>query len=210
MTEVPSLEWRQLAVERGERALFKDLSGRIEAGESMLVEGPNGSGKTTFLRSIAGLYLPLEGEFLWAGESINELGETFRENLLYLGHMNAIKGNLDAVENLRVQCRLSGDAVSDDDIWSALAAFGLRGFEDFPTRMLSQGQKRRVALARLLLSRAKLWVLDEPFVALDVAAVDHLQSVISAHVEAGGMAILTTHQATRLTDNVTHKLRLGS
>lgn len=176
----------------------------------MLVEGRNGSGKTTFLRSISGLYSPLEGEFLWAGVNIDELGESFRENLLYLGHMNAIKGNLDAVENLRVQSRLSGDSVSDEDILSALAAFGLRGFEDFPTRMLSQGQKRRVALARLLLSNAKLWVLDEPFVALDVAAVDHLQSIISAHVESGGMTILTTHQKTPLTDNATHTLRLGS
>ncbi len=209
MTQGPSLEWRRLVVERGDRVLFEDLSGRVDGGESLLVEGPNGSGKTTFLRSIAGLYLPLQGEFLWSGENVNELGEGFRQNLLYLGHMNAIKDNLDAVENLRVQCRLGGDPATDEDIMSALAAFGLRGFEDFPTRMLSQGQKRRVALARLLLSQARLWVLDEPFVALDVAAVDHLQSVISAHVEAGGIAVLTTHQATPLTDNATHRLRLG-
>ena len=128
------------------------------------MRGRNGSGKTTLLRTLCGLYRPDSGEVRWRGEPIRHLAEDYRRDLLYFGHLNGIKGDLTGVENLLVSATLDGDAVDDaDPLVRPWAASGLSGFEDLPTRMLSQGQKKRVALARLMLSRAPLWVLDEPF-----------------------------------------------
>ncbi len=146
----------------------------------------------------------------WRGESIRELAEDYRRELLYFGHLNGIKGELTGVENLAIAATLDGDRVDTSDIWGALGTIGLAGFEDLPTRMLSQGQKKRVALARLLISRAKLWVLDEPFTALDVDAVALLQGLIADHVAASGMAVLTTHQEVPLTSGQVARLDLGN
>jgi len=204
MLEVSKLECR-----RGDRLLFAGLDFGVESGTLLHVRGRNGSGKTTLLRTLCGLFAPESGEVRWKGDSIRDLAEDFRRDLLYFGHLNGIKGDLTGVENLSVSATLDGDRVDGSAIWSALGRIGLAGFEDLPTRMLSQGQKKRVALARLILSRAPLWVLDEPFTALDVDAVDLLQGMIAAHVSGGGLAVLTTHQAVPLTSGQARHLDLG-
>lgn len=180
MLQVAKLECR-----RGDRLLFSGLDFGIDAGTLLHVRGRNGSGKTTLLRTLCGLYTQDAGEVRWRGESIRALAEDYRRELLYFGHLNGIKGDLTGVENLRLAATLDGDRVGIDAVWSALERIGLAGFEDLPTRMLSQGQKKRVALARLMLSRAPLWILDEPFTALDVDAVDLLQALIAEHVARG-------------------------
>jgi len=198
-----------LEVQRGDRWLFTDLDLAIGSGELLHVRGPNGCGKTTLLRALCGLLLPQAGEILWNGESIRRLGEEFTRDVIYLGHLNGIKHELTGIENLRVSATLDGDRVDDDAIWDALEQIGLAGFEDLPTMVLSQGQKKRVALARLLLTGAKLWILDEPFVALDVKAVARLESLIVGQVERGGIVVLTTHQEVALTSGTIRTLDLG-
>ncbi|AFL74943.1 cytochrome c biogenesis heme-transporting ATPase CcmA [Thiocystis violascens] len=205
MLEVTKLECR-----RGDRRLFSNLDFALGAGTLLHVRGRNGSGKTTLLRTLCGLFTPDAGDIRWQGESIRRLGEDYRRDLLYFGHLNGIKGDLTGIENLAVAATLDGDDVDRPAIWEALGRIGLAGFEDLPTRMLSQGQKKRVALARLILTRSRLWVLDEPFTALDVDAVALLQSLISAHVDAGGLAVLTTHQEVPLTSGQVERLDLGN
>lgn len=209
-----TLEVKKLQCIRGDRELFTDLSFRLDSSQLLMLEGANGSGKTTLLRTLCGLYVQEQGEILWQGTSIRKLDEVYRQELLYLGHLNAIKADLTVLENLRINSVLSnGKArknVSDDDLMQALETIGLYAFEDFPTRQLSQGQKRRVALARLLVNQSKLWILDEPFVALDVAAVHLLQTIIAKHVDNGGMVILTTHQEVPLVSGEVQRLRLGA
>ncbi|MCK7579054.1 MAG: cytochrome c biogenesis heme-transporting ATPase CcmA [Chromatiales bacterium] len=204
MLEIADLECR-----RGDRRLFSGLNLTLEPGTLLHVRGRNGSGKTTLLRTLCGLFTPDAGEVRWRGESIRALAEDYRRELLYFGHLNGIKSDLTGIENLSIAARLDGDPVGIDDVWQALERIGLRGFEDLPTRMLSQGQKKRVALARLILSRAKLWVLDEPFTALDVEAVALLQGLIAEHVAGGGLAVLTTHQEVPLTSGQVARLDLG-
>jgi heme exporter protein A len=204
MLEVIGLECR-----RGDRRLFSGLDLALEPGTLLHVRGRNGSGKTTLLRTLCGLFTPETGEVRWRGESIRALAEDYRRELLYFGHLNGIKSDLTGIENLSIAARLDGDPVGIDDVWQALERIGLRGFEDLPTRMLSQGQKKRVALARLILSRARLWVLDEPFTALDVEAVALLQGLIAEHVAGGGLAVLTTHQEVPLTSGQVARLDLG-
>ena len=194
---------------RGDRRLITGLSFTLQQGELMHLHGHNGSGKTTLMRTICGLIRQSSGEILWRGEASRKLGEDFTRDLTYIGHKNGIKEDLNGVENLQLNCRLAGLPVARDRAWEVLEEMGLRGHEDLPARVLSQGQKRRVTLARLLLSKAPLWVLDEPFTALDSAAVDFLQSIISDHVEQGGMVILTTHQQVSLTRGQVRQLRLG-
>ncbi len=205
MLQVAKLECR-----RGDRLLFSGLDFGIDAGTLLHVRGRNGSGKTTLLRTLCGLYTQDAGEVRWRGESIRALAEDYRRELLYFGHLNGIKGDLTGVENLRLAATLDGDRVGIDAVWSALERIGLTGFEDLPTRMLSQGQKKRVALARLMLSRAPLWILDEPFTALDVDAVDLLQALIAEHVAGGGLTVLTTHQVVPLTSGQARHLDLGT
>jgi heme exporter protein A len=204
------LEIVNLACSRGDRHLFTGLNFSLDAGSLLYVQGRNGSGKTTLLRTICGLFLQDEGDIRWNGENVRTLDEEYAKEVVYLGHLNGIKSDLTGLENLRVSTVLDGDEVSEEQVWDALKRMGLAGFEDLPTMVLSQGQKRRVALARLLLNDSKLWVLDEPFTALDVAAVDLLQSVIAEHVENGGMVILTTHQEVALTSGQIQQLQLGA
>lgn len=204
------LEAQNLDCTRGDRQLFTDLSFSLEPGTLLYVEGPNGCGKTTLLRAVCGLFLPTGGEILWNGENTRSLAEDFRKEVIYLGHHNGIKLDLCGLENLRIAAVLDGDNVTEEQLWDALEQMGLAGYEDLPSRALSQGQKRRVALARLLLSNTRLWILDEPFTALDTAAVERLQAVIAAHVEKGGIAMLTTHQKVSLTSGQVNKLQLGA
>jgi heme exporter protein A len=203
------LEVDNLSCMRGDRRLFSDIALSLDAGELLYVHGHNGSGKTTLLRTLCGLIRPEQGRIHWRGEDIRELREDFARDLLYLGHKNGIKGDLTAVENLRVSSVLDGFPVGEQQAWEALGRIGLDGHEDLETKMLSQGQQRRVALARLLVNRAPLWILDEPFVALDKAAVALLQDVVREHVADGGMVVLTTHQEVPLTEGIAKRLKLG-
>ncbi|MCF1183651.1 cytochrome c biogenesis heme-transporting ATPase CcmA [Marichromatium gracile] len=204
------LEVVQLECRRGDRLLFSALDVEVGGGTLLHVRGRNGSGKTTLLRALCGLFTPERGEIRWRGTSIAELGDEYHRDLLYFGHLNGIKGDLTGVENLRVTTTLDGARLDEQALWAALARIGLQGFEDLPTRMLSQGQKKRVALARLVLSRAPLWVLDEPFTALDTAAVALLETLIAEHVAGGGIVVLTTHQDVPLTSGQVARLDLGS
>lgn len=203
------LEVVNLECVRGDRRLFSALEFSLAPGELLHLHGRNGAGKTTLMRAVCGLILPAAGEVRWRGENIRELREEFTRDLLYIGHKPGIKGELTGVENLRIACRLDGIRISAEEAWHALERIGLRGHEDLPSRTLSQGQTRRVALARLLVNRSPLWVLDEPFTALDKAAQGLLQSVIRAHVDGGGMVILTTHQEVALTQGHVKQLQLG-
>lgn len=188
------LEVRNLEVMRGDHRLFSNLGFSLQGGELLRLRGSNGSGKTSLLRTVCGLLEPSEGEVRWKGESIRSQRDEFNSALTYLGHHNGIKAELTGFENLRLSNTLCGNNVSDDQIYDALGKIGLAGREDLPTQVLSQGQKRRVALARLLLSEAELWVLDEPFIALDVGAVAMLGQLIEGHLQKGRMVMFTTHQ----------------
>ena len=203
------LEVVNLACRRGDRQLFSGLSVDLESGTLLHVRGRNGSGKTTLLRALCGLLTPDEGQILWNGEESGRLGDDYHANLLYFGHLNGIKSDLTGIENLRVSSTLDGDTADDQRLWSALEKMGLAGFEDLPTKVLSQGQKKRVALARLQVSNAPLWILDEHFTALDVDAVDVLQMLIAEQVAKDGMVILTTHQEVPLTSGQIRRLHLG-
>jgi heme exporter protein A len=205
-----ALQIDALSCVRGDRTLFCDLAFDLEAGELLHLKGENGSGKTTLLRALAGLFLPESGEIRWHGENIRRLREEYSRHLLYLGHLNGIKGDLTAVENLRIAAVLDGFRLTESRAWEVLGEIGLRGHEDLPSKHLSQGQKRRVALARLLVNRASLWILDEPFTALDVAAVQLLQEVIRRHIDNGGLAVVTTHQAVAMIGEQTRSITLGS
>ena len=203
------LSVENLSSVRGDRCLFKEMNFSLEGGELLYVHGHNGSGKTTLLRTLCGLILPEEGEVRWNGANVRRLREEYTKDVLYLGHKNGIKGDLTGLENLRISSVLDGFELAESDAWKALEDIGLDGHEDLPTKVLSQGQKRRVALARLLVNRSKLWVMDEPFTALDKQAVALLQSVIGAHLDKGGLVVLTTHQEVPLTSGRARRLKLG-
>lgn len=190
------LEATELECERGGRKLFGPLSFRLAAGELLRVAGPNGSGKTSLLRILCGLLTPTEGAVRWQGAPISALREEYTRHLLYLGHAPAVKDELTPRENLDIACRLAGVEPGGDALASALSAFAV---PDLPVRKLSQGQRRRAALARLHLARsARLWLLDEPFAALDAASVAYTEELVERHLAAGGSAVYTTHQASRL------------
>ncbi|MDX9995198.1 MAG: cytochrome c biogenesis heme-transporting ATPase CcmA [Rhodocyclaceae bacterium] len=180
---------------RGERRLFSGLDLDVGPGEWLHVQGENGAGKTSLLRILASLSPPAEGEIRWRGEPIASLAEDYRRELLFLGHHGAVKEELTPYENLILAARLDGTELNEVEALKALARFGLRGREDLAVRFLSAGQKRRVLLARLAVRKATLWILDEPFTALDVKAVEMLSGLIVEHVTQGGIAILTSHQA---------------
>lgn len=198
-TGIPSLEAIDLHCARGERSLFSALSFTLRGGELLRIGGPNGSGKTSLLRIACALLEPTRGEVRWAGENIRRLQEEFWRQIVYIGHASAIKDDLTSAENLRVACTLAGIRVQPARIGEALRELGLGGCENLPTRVLSQGQRRRVALARLALSEAMpLWILDEPFAALDAAAVERVQNLIAEHLARGAAVVLTTHLETRI------------
>ena len=179
---------------RGERTLFTGLDLQVSAGEWLHVRGENGIGKTSLLRLLSGLTKPAAGEIFWNDQLISADPSEYHRNLLFLGHRDSLKEDLTALENLSIATALDGITASEEEILLALHRFGLRGREDLPVNCLSAGQKRRVLLARLLLRQAKLWILDEPFNALDIRAVEMLSELILEHIVSGGMAIMTSHQ----------------
>jgi heme exporter protein A len=195
---------------RGERLLFEKLSFKLNNGNVLYLQGANGSGKTTLLRMICGLSKPYEGNINWCGENINALAEEYSKHVLYIGHLPGIKEDLTALENLQFSLSLSGVDVSVDKAAEALKLLGLAKGLNLPTRMLSQGQKRRVALARLWLQDLPLWILDEPFTALDANATQLLKQKIEAFAHDGGMVVMTTHQEVTLNVPKLEQLRLDA
>lgn len=193
---------------RGENSLFKDINFTLEAGELLQVNGPNGSGKTSLLRILCGLAKPAYGEIQWCGNSIRSLDEEYHSVITYLGHLNGVKDNLTAIENLSISCALAGNEIDEDKAYGALQYMGLGGREVLPVKVLSQGQRRRVTLARLLVCSTVLWILDEPLVALDSTAVDLVQRLLEQHLEQGGMVVMTTHQDINVTAVLTKRLQL--
>lgn len=189
------LEARHLECTRGERKLFRDLSFRLGRGQLLRVAGANGSGKTSLLRIMCGLLAPSAGELRWQGQSIRTEREEYSRNLVFIGHLNALKDDLTALENLRFAAALGGLPADREHALAGLDSFGVVHCAELPAKVLSQGQRRRVALARLALSpKVPLWILDEPFSALDLAAVAELELLLAAHIASGGMVVLTTHQ----------------
>lgn len=203
------LEISNLACTRGDHLLFSGLNFSLSSGELLQVQGANGSGKTSLLRTLCGFMMPTEGEIRWRGQNIRKLDEEYYAEMIYLGHLNAIKDELNAVENLRISAGLAGCEVDDKKLVAALRHMGLRGRETLPVKVLSQGQRRRVALARLLLSDALLWILDEPLTALDVGAIGLMQDLIAGHLAKNGMVIYTTHQPLEVAGVTTSRLSLS-
>jgi heme exporter protein A len=187
---------KDLEARRGRRVLFTGLGLAAAPGQLLRVQGANGAGKTTLLRMLVGLTTPTGGAVLWRGRPIGGQRDAFHRELVYIGHAAALKDDLTAQENLQAMVVLGGDHCEAAEAAAALADAGLRGRERLPARVLSQGQRRRVALARLgLASQRALWVLDEPFNALDTAATAWLAGLVQARLAGGGIVVLTSHQA---------------
>jgi len=194
----PQLQVEGLTCYRGERLLFKEMNFTVNAGDVLEISGRNGSGKTTLLRLLCGLLLPEHGTLLWRGQPINKIRPLYHSELAYIGHTDAIKGDLTNRENLMVAGALHGGGGIDPE--QALEKVGLSKIPELPGRFLSAGQRRRLALARLLVNRARLWLLDEPFTALDKTAIRTIATLLEEHAAGGGMAIFTSHH----TINVAH------
>ncbi len=203
------LEAVDLECARGDRPLFSHLSFRLSPGELMHVTGVNGSGKTTLLRTLCGLTQPQTGNILWNGSPIRELGDDYRAQLAYVGHANGIQGELTPVENLRASACLGGNA-DVARIGNTLERLGLAAYHHFPSKILSQGQKRRLALARLLVQQKPLWVLDEPLSALDVDSVSLMTGILVEHLARGGMVIMTSHQEVTVATKTVLQIKLDA
>lgn len=204
------LEVKELACIRGDQLLFDHLSFKLAAGGLLYILGTNGAGKSSLLRLICGL-LPAEaGDIYWRNENIRQAREIYQSELLYIGHLNGLKDDLTALENLHMSARLAGGDVNALQSQKALEDVGLAQCLHLPVRVLSQGQKRRVSLARIWLTKAKLWVLDEPFAALDASTIVLLADKLGQHLLAGGMVILTTHQEVAIRSADEQTLRLGA
>ncbi len=190
----PLISVTNLTCIREERLLFDQLNIEINAGDIVQVEGPNGSGKTSLLRILSGLSQPFEGEVFFNQQLISQSREEFHQDLLYLGHLPGVKGEMSAAENLSFNLTLQGAPNNAVNIEKTLSAVNLTGFEDSLASHLSAGQHRRISLARLYKSTAKIWILDEPFTAIDKQGVRALELLFKAHIKQGGCVILTTHQ----------------
>lgn len=186
------LEVHDLTCTRGDRALFTGLSFSLPPGGLLHVTGRNGCGKTTLLRTLCGLTRPAHGHLHWRGQDVRALGDDYRGELVYVGHTNGVQGELRPAENLRMAACL-GEQPTDSQAEQALTRLGLAALRAFPAKVLSAGQKRRLALARLLLTSKPLWILDEPFSALDSESTQSMSTLVTQHVQAGGMVVITSH-----------------
>ncbi|WP_246540077.1 cytochrome c biogenesis heme-transporting ATPase CcmA [sulfur-oxidizing endosymbiont of Gigantopelta aegis] len=206
---VKGLKVQNLTCERGYRELFTDLNFMLSPGEVLHIKGENGTGKTSLLRILSGLALPISGEISFDGYDCRKFRSEYNENIAFMGHKLGIKLELTPVENVRSYCELSTQH-SEQAILDVLEKVGLYGFEEMYCNQLSAGQKRRVAIAQAILSKARLWLLDEPFTSLDVVGVAFFLQVIQQHVNEGGMVLLTTHQEVNLKNCTTKYLQLPS
>ncbi len=192
----------KLGCERDERVLFDQLSFAVVPGMLLQIQGANGSGKTTLLRILAGLNSDYTGDVLWQGQPCRQVRQEYQQALFYLGHTPAINRTLTPLQNLRWFCALQN--FSDDSaIHAALQEFGLAGYADIPCHQMSAGQQRRVSLARLALTAAPLWIMDEPFTALDKQGVAELEARVDRHALSGGAVILTTHHSLQTSHTLT-------
>lgn len=204
------LEAIDLQCVRGDRTLFNGLDVTLKAGHLLRIAGANGSGKTSLIRILCGLLAPAHGTVRFQGADIRQLREEYWGKLVYIGHANAIKEDLSAAENLAIACVLNRQESAAGRLRDALARVGLNAGEHQPTRELSQGQKRRVALARLALSAdTPIWILDEPFTALDADAVELVRGLIAEHVARGGAVAYTTHLELEIAAAVALRIDLG-
>lgn len=204
------LEALNVGCVRGERLLFSDINFSLLPGNVVQLTGANGSGKTSLLRIVCGLLAPTEGEIRWQGTNIRSLGEDYSKSLSYVGHRNGVKEELTPIENLRISNGLAGISLTPAEAKTALEKIGLTGRDILPARLLSEGQRRRLALARLLTSGARLWILDEVLTSLDRSAVAIMKSLIGEHLQNGGMAIIATHQELDLSAGSLQRLELAS
>ena len=202
------LEAHDLMCIRDDRTLFEHLSFHVEPGQVLLLEGRNGSGKTSLLRTLCAIRLPDGGKITWDGEDIFRLGPEYHVHTAYVGHKDGVKLDLSAIENLTMAQGL-GDPNDDISIPQALRQVDLYGFEDVPARNLSAGQQRRLALARLLVTRAKLWILDEPFTSLDTHGIAVVEALFANHLANGGMIALTSHHSVKLDTAAIHRINLS-
>ena len=202
------IEAHDLAARRGHARLFEGLSFAVEPGHAMVVTGANGTGKTTLLRMLAGLSWPAAGEVRWNGQAVVPFDPAVRAALAFVGHAPALKDELTAVENLATLLELAGARASRDAIEGALDKVALGSRRSLPARVLSQGQRRRIGLARLSLLARPLWILDEPATALDAAGVALLAATIVEHLDRGGLAIAATHAPLGLPEPRTHSITL--
>jgi heme exporter protein A len=193
---------------RGDRLLFRDLSLRVDAGQALQVRGPNGCGKTTLLRILCGLTLPEDGTIRWRGRALASHDPDYLRELRYIGHSDGVKLALTPRENLAIAMAL-GSGADPAALEAALTRLALAPFMDVPCRALSAGQRRRVGLARLTLGGACLWLLDEPFTALDTTGIDTVRALIEAHLDGGGCAVLTSHQPINLDARRSVSIELG-
>jgi heme exporter protein A len=193
---------------RGDRRLFKDLNFSAERGELIEIRGANGSGKTSLLRILCGLAQPAEGEVRWQGQNIRSLGEEYFGAVAYVAHQNGVKDELTAIENLRIASGVAGIGLGKKEAQEVLARIGLRRETHLPARFLSAGERRRLALARLLVTRARLWILDEVLTSLDNAAIDLAHQFIGDHLRDGGMAIIATHQDLNISATARQRLEI--
>jgi len=200
---------RDLTCIRDDRTLFSELNFTLGRGQALVLEGENGSGKTSLLRILCGIRLPEAGKVLWAGEDIFKLGPEYHQHIAYLGHRDGNKLDLTPQENLRMAQGL-GKARPEVAVDDALQRVGLYGFEDVPTRNLSAGQQRRLAIARLLVTEATLWILDEPFTSLDRQGIKHVEALFDAHLANGGMAAMTTHHRVDLEHAQVYRINLSA
>lgn len=192
--KLTQLKAQELACIKRDKLLFNNLALRVKSGEMLVVAGPNGAGKTSLLRILAGLSMPEEGTVYWGDVPINDIDSLYLQDLIYIGHKLGFSINLTALENLRFWMQQRGQEASDELIIDVLDNLALVGMEDVLVRQMSAGQQRRVALARLWLTPAPIWILDEPLTALDKLGIELLQSKMISHVQAGGIIISTSHQ----------------
>jgi heme exporter protein A len=192
---------------RGERHVLRGVSFEIDAGEALHVSGPNGAGKTSLLRVVCGLLQAEEGEVHWNGVPTRSANSAYLGSLAYLAHDAALKGDLTALENLRFSVGLKR-ALTDGEAHAVLADLGVEACAQLPCRVLSAGQRRRVALGRILLSDARLWVLDEPFTNLDSASSAHVAEKLAQHLARGGLALVAAHRGLDLPDRAIRRLEL--